>query len=71
MRKIIIILILVFFIAGCSVIRNKSIRDLEISKEYFSDNILESVKNQNITNKDFFIQKAEIEIITQNDKAES
>lgn len=66
MWKIIAIVILGFFSAGCSVIRNKSNRDLEISKEFFSDNILESIKNQNVTNNDFFIQKAEIEIINQN-----
>jgi hypothetical protein len=66
--KIVVIVILEFFSAGCSVIRNTSNRDLEISKEFLSENILESVKNQNITNDNFFIQKAEIEIITQNSK---
>lgn len=68
MWKIIIIVILGFISAGCSVIRNKGYRDLEISKEFLSGNILESVKNQNITNNSFFIQKSEIEIITQNSK---
>ena len=66
MWKIVIIVILGFFSAGCSVIRNKSTRDLEISKEFLSENVLESVKNQNITKDNFFIQKAEIEITTQN-----
>jgi hypothetical protein len=66
--KIVIIVILGFFSAGCSVIRNKSTGNSEISKEVISLNVLESVKKQNITNKNFFIQKAEIEIITQNYK---
>ncbi len=58
------------FSAGCSVTRSRSRsnRDLEISKELFSENILESVKNQNITNTNFFIQKADIEVITQSGK---
>lgn len=68
MWKIVIIVFLGFFSAGCSVIRNKSNRDLEISKEFLSENILESVQNQNITNRSFFIQKTEIEILTQNSK---
>lgn len=68
MWKIVIIVILGFYSAGCSVIRNASNRDSEISKEFLSGNILESVKKQNITNDDFFIQKAEIEILTQNRK---
>lgn len=68
MQKIIIILILAAFSAGCSVTRNINIRDLEISKELYTGNILESIKNQNITNTNFFIQKAEIEVITQNGK---
>lgn len=68
MWKIVIIVILGFFSAGCSVIRNKSNRDIEISKEFLSENVLESIQNQNITNKSFFIQKTDIEIISQNSK---
>jgi hypothetical protein len=68
LQKIIVILLLATFSAGCSVTRNISNRDPEISKELISDNILESVKNQNITNTNFFIQKAEIEVITENGK---
>jgi hypothetical protein len=66
--KIVTIVVLGLFSAGCSVIRNKSDRNLEISKEYISENILESVKRQNITNQNFFIQKAEIEILVQNNR---
>jgi hypothetical protein len=66
--KIVIIVILGFYSAGCSVLRKTSNRDLEISKEFLSENILESVKKQNITSNSFFIQKIEIEIITQNRK---
>ncbi len=68
MWKIVIIVILVFFSSGCSVLRNESKRNLEITKEFTSENILENVKNQNITNQDFFIQKAEIEILVQNNR---
>lgn len=68
MRKIIVILLFGIFSTGCSVTRSRSNRELEISKELFSENILKSVKNQNITNTSFFIQKAEIEVITENGK---
>lgn len=68
MRKIAIILLLGIFSTSCSVTRNKGERNLEISKDLLSGNILESIKKQNITNRSFFIQKAEIEIITQNGK---
>ncbi len=68
MRKIILILILGTFIPGCSVTRNVSKVITESSKKYVSENVVESVKEQNITNDSFFIQKAEIEILTQNGK---
>jgi hypothetical protein len=66
--KIVTIVILVFISSGCSVLRNKSYGNQEISKEYISENILKSVTNQNITNNNFFIQKAEIEILVQNNR---
>ena len=68
MQKIVVILILGILSAGCSITRSRSNKDLKISKELFSGNVLESVKNQNITNTGFFIQKAEIEVITQDGK---
>jgi len=64
LRKVIIIILLPVFIAGCSVI-GKSRKTL--TTDYTnsgSSNVFESTKNQNITNNDFFIQKAEIEIVT-------
>lgn len=68
MQKVIIILLLGVFSGGCSLTRNRNSRDSEISKELLSEEVLESVKNQNITNSGFFIEKAEIEVITQNGK---
>ena len=61
-------MLLGIFSTSCSVTRNKGKRNLEISKDLLSENILESIKKQNITNSSFFIQKAEIEIVTQNGK---
>lgn len=68
MRKITIILILGIFIGGCSLTRNIGKVAPEDSNKLFTGNVLESVKGQNITNFNFFIQKAEIEIVTQKGK---
>lgn len=58
----------VIIFTGCSLFKNtgKSVSGNPILPT--SDNILESVKDLNITNKGFFIQKAEIEVFTQNEK---
>jgi hypothetical protein len=64
LRKVIIILLLPVFVAGCSVIGRSG---KSLAKDYINpigSNILESTKNQNITNSGFFIQKAEIEILS-------
>jgi hypothetical protein len=57
--------LLPIFIAGCSVIgkSGKSVPTDYANRE--SGNVLESTKDQNITNSNFFIQKAEIDIITE------
>lgn len=65
MRKIIIILFLGITVTGCSVSRN---RNSSLSSERIdttSGNVLESTSNQNITNQGFFIQKADVEILSQ------
>ena len=68
MRKTLTILFLVIFLGSCSVFRNRN-TEIYINQNISdSGNILESVKNQNITAKGFFIEKAEIEISTQNGK---
>ena len=68
MRKVILISILGIFIGSCSVTRSLKKNKDENSNLVFSDNVLEDVKEQNITNTSFFIQKAEIELITENGK---
>jgi hypothetical protein len=65
LRKITLIFFLGIAVSGCSVTRNSS-KTLSADKGItFSDNVLEDVKRQNITNNGFFIQKAEVEIVTQ------
>lgn len=63
MRKVIIILFLIIFSLGCSVTKITGNRNSDISSK-LSDNIFESIKEQNITNSSFFIQKAEIQVIS-------
>jgi hypothetical protein len=53
-------------IAGCSVTRNVIVEKPDNTNRFTSDNIAESVSEQNITNGGFFIEKAEIEL--NNDK---
>jgi Domain of unknown function (DUF4292) len=47
---------------GCSVTRNVIVETQDKSNRYNSDNVAESVRQQNITNSGFIIGKAEIEI---------
>ena len=50
---------------GCAVIKTIKGQNNELSNEIITErNIVETVKNQNITRKSFFIQKAEIAIST-------
>jgi hypothetical protein len=62
-----IVFILIFYLLGvsCSITRNSNIRKSEFSKGFETENILESVRKVNITNRSFFIQKAEINIKSQ------
>ena len=68
MRKVITILLLPIFFAGCSLIgrSGKSLTAGYTNTE--GNSILEGTINQNITNNGFFIQKAEIEIISNTGK---
>lgn len=65
MRKINFILFLVILSTGCSVIRIGGNRNYELSNEIIAERLLENIKKQNITTNNFFIQKAEIEISSQ------
>jgi hypothetical protein len=62
LQKIAFILVISIFICNCSVTRNRGKDRTISSNKLYSDNILESVRNQNITDSSFFIQKAEIEV---------
>ena len=55
-------------IEGCSLTRFRTKGPDEASNNTLTGNIIESVKRQNITNSGFFIQKADIEIESQNGK---
>lgn len=68
MRKIIIILIVGIFTGGCSVTRKIGNKSIENSAKLLSDNVLESIKRQNLTDSSFFIQKAEIDVKTKTGK---
>lgn len=68
MRKIAIILLSGIFVGGCSVTRNMEKGALESSNKMLSLSVVESVKFQNLTDTNFFIQKAEIEIVNQDGK---
>jgi hypothetical protein len=61
-------LILGIFIGSCSVTKNLKKGKEGNSNLIFSDNVLEDVKEQNISKNNYFIQKAEIELITGNNK---
>ena len=66
MQKISLILFLFILFMGCSVTRNGSSKNYGWSNEILSEKIIESIKKQNITSNSFYIQKAEIDISTQN-----
>jgi hypothetical protein len=64
LRKIVLIFLLGIIVAGCSVTRSRSKSLSASSGSIITGNVLEDVKNQNVTGKSFFLQKADIEIIT-------
>jgi len=68
LQKIGIILLICFFTASCSVTRKERTNVNDKLNRTFSDNTLESIKYQNITSNSFFIQKAEIILLTKNGK---
>lgn len=68
MRKVIIILIVGIYTAGCSATRHLSTKNEDDTNIPIGVNIIENVKFLNITNSNFFIQKAEIQFINENGK---
>ena len=68
MRKIAVILILSTLLGGCSISKKFENAKSEYPSKHITDNILEDVKERNITNLNFYIEKAEIEIIKEKEK---
>jgi hypothetical protein len=67
-RKISIILILGVLIGGCSMTRKVGHNITDDSNKLPAANVLERVKELNISNRSFFIQKAEIEVVNKSVK---
>lgn len=65
MQKIAAILILGALLGGCSISKKLENTKSEYTSKNITENILEDVKERNITNLNFYIEKAEIEIITE------
>lgn len=68
MQKVAVILFLGIFAGACSVARMGKNEKYPGTDETGSENILERVIRHNITSSSFYIQKAEIEISTENEK---
>lgn len=68
MQKIALILFIGILTGACSVTRKARSENYPESGGTNSENVLPRVIKQNITSASFFIQKAEIELITQNEK---
>jgi hypothetical protein len=61
LRKIVLIYLIAIFILGCSVFRTKSTSEKETDNVKNGNILLEEVIKQNITERGFFIQKADVE----------
>ncbi len=64
MRKIAGIIFLGLVVTGCSVVRSSGKTLSDNPNNFIKGNVLGDTENQNITNSGFFIQKAEIEVLT-------
>ena len=68
MREVNLIWFLLIFITGCSALKQRNDLNYVLSKEFSGDSLVEDVRKQNLTNRSFYIQKAEIEILSENGK---
>lgn len=66
MRKIAYILVVLFLTAGCSALRPAFRPEQKVIGDKDKVNLFEVVKNQNITLHNFYIQKAQVEINSNN-----
>jgi hypothetical protein len=64
LRKIIFILGIIIFSTGCSVSRKQSRAKTKTDNNSVNSNLYESIVNQNLTARSFFIDRAEFKIIT-------
>jgi len=62
LRKVLIILFILLMNAGCSVFRNQGTRNITLSDNTNISNLLERIKNHNISSDNFFIEKAQIQV---------
>ena len=65
MQKIVFILLIVILTSGCSVLKRNADSNNRLFDYITSEKTIESVEKQNITAHSFFIQKAELNIQTQ------
>lgn len=68
MQKVSLILFILLLSTGCSVLKSRKNDNSEVSEDIITEKLLEKIKKQNISERGFFIQKAEINIITENEK---
>ena len=64
MQKIAFVLFMAYISTGCSVVKNVRSKDYGFSGRLITEQTLEGLKIQNVTENNFYIRKAEIEIIT-------
>lgn len=67
MRKIGSILFIFILLTGCSVLKKGNKSNAEISVDLEKNSLEDKLEKQNLTNRSFFIQKADIEVYTDNE----
>lgn len=60
MQKISCILLIIFCLSGCSVIKQSKLSDTAVDNEFLNSEIVNAVKGNNLTNNNLYISKAEI-----------
>jgi hypothetical protein len=68
LQKIGYILLIAIFATGCSVVKNRNRNSNTLALNISEESVLKYTVNQNLTNKGFFIEKAEISIFTSEGK---
>ena len=68
MQKVILISAVYILLAGCSVLRKEKSEISEISNDLTKENLIKVLRKGNLSDSSFYIQKAEVEIITNGEK---